>query len=96
MPTLRVALTVNEMEQALVGLPAIAVSIGGFASTLRVASTVIVMEQALLHLSVIAVSTGGVCATTQGSFDCDCYGTGFVAPICDSCKYWRCLCNHSG
>ena len=67
-----------------------------FASTLSVALTVIVMEQALVDLSAIAVSTGGVCYTTQDSFDSDCDGTGFGWPTCDSCKYWRCLCQHPG
>ena len=60
--------------------------------TLRVVLTVIVMEQALVGLPAIAVSIGDVCATTQGSFDCDCNGTGFGWPTCDSCKYWWCLC----
>ena len=51
------------------------------------ALTVIVMEQNLVDLPAIAVSIDGVCVNTQGSFDCDCDGTGFCGPICDSCKY---------
>ena len=56
-----------------------------FVPTLRVALTVIVMEQALVDKPAIAVSIGGVCVNTQGSFDCDCDGTGFGGPTCDSC-----------
>ena len=67
-----------------------------FVPTLRVALTVIVMEQALIDKPAIAVSIGGVFANTQGSFDCDCDGTGFGGPTCDSCKYWWCLCHYSG
>ena len=67
-----------------------------FVTTLRVALTVIVMEQALVDLRAIAVSICGVCANTQVSFDSDCDGIGFGWPTCDSCKYWWCLCQHSG
>ena len=91
MLTSMVVLTVIVMEQALVGQPAIAVSIGGVCTTLRVALTVIVIEQALMYQPAIAVSIGGVCAYIQGSFDCDCDGKGFGGPTCVSCKYWRCL-----
>ena len=63
--------------------------------TSRVALTVIVMEQAFVGQSAIAVSICGVCNNTQGTFDCDCDGTGFDGPTSDSCKYWCCFNKHS-
>ena len=63
---------------------------------LRIALTVIVMEQDLMDLPAIAVSIDGVCVNTRGTFDCYCDGTGFDGPTSDSCKNWRCLCQHSG
>ena len=45
--------------------------------TLWLAVTVVVMGLNLEGQAAIAVSNGGVCANTQGSFDCDCVGTGF-------------------